>query len=123
LPIGGGVASGSSCAATRQTGAFSAGHLLSFAELEAAFHEAVDDYLAWCAELGEEPDRPYSGKLLVRMTPDLHRSLAALAAREGISINRLVIDSLEQAVGPDVKRPRKALAPSGATQGKNRSAS
>lgn len=70
----------------------------SFDELEAAFHESVDDYLDWCAELGQEPEKPYSGRLLLRMTPSLHRALAKLADRKGMSINSLIVDALETAV-------------------------
>ena len=35
----------------------------TFAEVEQAFRDSVDDYLAFCAERGEPPDRPYSGKI------------------------------------------------------------
>ena len=46
-------------------------------------------------ENGEEPPLPiavkhYSGKLMVRVPPDVHRSLAIQAAESGVSINRLV---------------------------------
>jgi len=49
--------------------------------LEEAFRDAVDDYLAWCAELGQEPGRAYAGRFLVRMEPDLHSDLAVAAER------------------------------------------
>ena len=62
--------------------------------LEAAFRESVDDYLAMCAERGEEPDKPYSGKILVRAEPALHRDLVQAAAREGISLNAAAADAL-----------------------------
>lgn len=67
----------------------------SFHELEAAFHEAVDDYLAWCAELGHEPEKAFSGRVLVRMNSELHRAIAMRADREGTSITRVVVDALE----------------------------
>jgi len=41
-----------------------------------AFHEAVDDYLAWCEEEGSEPERPYKGQFNVRIKPELHRKAA-----------------------------------------------
>jgi predicted HicB family RNase H-like nuclease len=44
-----------------------------------AFHEAVDDYLATCATLGKAPERPYSGKLMLRVDPQLHAKTAASA--------------------------------------------
>ena len=70
----------------------------SFQELEAAFHEAVDDYLAWCADLGHEPERPFSGRVLVRMSSELHRAIAMRADRDGASINQVVVDAIERHV-------------------------
>lgn len=51
----------------------------SVAELKKAFHEAVDDYLETCRKIGKEPQRPYSGKMMFRVAPEVHRR-AALAA-------------------------------------------
>lgn len=59
-----------------------------------AFRESIDDYLAFCAERGEEPDKPYSGRFLVRTPPELHRQLANKALRSDISLNQLVVDVL-----------------------------
>lgn len=56
-------------------------------EAVSAFHETVDDYLAWAAEDGFKPDRPYSGKLPFRTTPEHHRKIALAAAQTGKSIN------------------------------------
>ncbi len=47
--------------------------------LTAAFEEAVDDYLAACAKLGKPPEKPYSGKVMFRIKPEIH-ARAALAA-------------------------------------------
>ena len=51
----------------------------SVKELTDAFHEAVDDYLAYCKDEGIEPDKSYSGVLNVRLTPAIHRKIAMLA--------------------------------------------
>ncbi len=59
----------------------------SVAGLEQAFRESVDDYLAFCAERGEEPDKPYSGKFVLRVDPTVHRAIAAAAARDHMSVN------------------------------------
>ena len=48
----------------------------TFAEVEQAFQESVDDYLAFCAERGEPPDRPYSGRIPLRVSPETHRRAA-----------------------------------------------
>lgn len=68
----------------------------SVQDLEGAFRDSVDDYLAWCAELGQEPERAYAGRFLVRMEPDLHRDLALAAERAGESINAFVVACLER---------------------------
>jgi predicted HicB family RNase H-like nuclease len=59
-------------------------------EVVQAFHDSVDDYLEFCAERGEQPDRPFSGKILVRIKPELHRALTATAMDLGVSVNRLI---------------------------------
>lgn len=68
----------------------------SVEELKRAFAESVEDYLAFCAERGEEPEKPYSGQFIVRADPLLHRELASTAKREGISLNKLVTKILQR---------------------------
>jgi predicted HicB family RNase H-like nuclease len=70
----------------------------SYDELHDAFVEAIEDYLEWCVESGEEPDRPYSGNVLVRMEPSLHRTLARAAAARDESLNLFVVSVLKEAV-------------------------
>jgi len=71
----------------------------SATELKKAFADSVDDYLAFCAERGEEPDKPYSGQFVVRAEPALHKALALAAKRAGISLNKLVTTTLARALG------------------------
>ena len=66
-------------------------------EIERAFHESVDDYLAFCAERGEAPDKPFSGRLMLRLPKDLHRDVFVGARRTGKSLNQFVVDRLRQA--------------------------
>jgi len=66
-------------------------------ELRKAFRDSVDDYLALCAERGESPEKPYSGKFMVRIEPELHKALAIHAKREHKSLNAWVHDALELA--------------------------
>ena len=47
----------------------------SVEEIRQAFRESVDDYLAFCAERNEEPEKPFSGKFVVRIPPELHRKI------------------------------------------------
>jgi len=66
-----------------------------------AFHDSVDEYLAWCEELGQEPEKPYSGKVMVRMEPQVHRRLAQLAECQRISINSLMVKAAEALLAAD----------------------
>lgn len=71
----------------------------SAAELKHAFADSLEDYLAFCAERGEEPEKPYSGQFVVRTDPKLHKAVSNAARREGISLNKWVTATLERAVG------------------------
>lgn len=73
--------------------------------LQQAFRESVDDYLAFCKERGEEPDKPLSGQFMTRVDPELHRQISQSAGIAGMSLNAWVNEKLEQAVG-QVKRKR-----------------
>ena len=65
-------------------------------ELRAAFKDTIDEYRDWCKSEGEQPEKPWSGKLSLRLSPDLHRRLAMLAAREHKSINAFISGALEK---------------------------
>ncbi|MBV8780677.1 MAG: type II toxin-antitoxin system HicB family antitoxin [Phycisphaerae bacterium] len=62
----------------------------SAANIESAFKDSVDDYLAFCKQRGEAPERPASGRFLVRLDAGLHRQLTMLAELRGTSLNSLV---------------------------------
>ena len=62
----------------------------SVEELEQALRDSVDDYLAFCEERGEAPDKPFSGKFIVRMSPELHRDLFIKAQKEKLSLNAFI---------------------------------
>lgn len=55
-----------------------------------SFKGSIDEYLAICAEKGRAPDKPFSGKILVRTEPELHRKAALQAAAAGISLSQWV---------------------------------
>jgi predicted HicB family RNase H-like nuclease len=59
-------------------------------EIEAAFREAVADYLETCADCGDTPDTPFKGNFNVRLGPELHRACALAAERDGIKLNEWV---------------------------------
>ncbi len=62
--------------------------------LKEDFQGAVDDYLALCAQEGKMPETPYKGSFNVRISPELHRKLAELAGRSGVSLNALTAEAL-----------------------------
>ncbi len=61
------------------------------------FRKSVDDYLDFCASLGEPPEKPFSGKLLIRVNPSVHRDLAAVALAQGVSVNKWIVSVLAPA--------------------------
>jgi predicted HicB family RNase H-like nuclease len=73
-------------------------HGASVDELTAAFEEAVDDYLASCAKIGRSPEKPYSGKVMFRIKPEIHAKAALAAQLAGKSLNQWAEDVLEKAV-------------------------
>ncbi len=56
-------------------------------EIKQAFQDSVDDYLEFCAERGENPEKPYSGKFIVRVEPALHKNITIEARKAGKSLN------------------------------------
>jgi len=72
-------------------------HGESVAELRAAFREAVDDYLTTCEKLGRPPQKPYSGKLMLRIPPEVHARAAMMAEAQGKSLNQWAADVLADA--------------------------
>ncbi|MFA7441137.1 MAG: type II toxin-antitoxin system HicB family antitoxin [Sphingomonadaceae bacterium] len=62
-------------------------HADTVAGLIEAFREAVEDYLETCAKIGKTPEKPYSGKLMLRVDPDVHAKSAKAARLSGVSLN------------------------------------
>ncbi len=67
-------------------------------EIEAAFHEAVDNYIESCEELGVEPQKPYRGTFNVRIGQKLHRAAAIAAKQKDINLNELVKLAIEREI-------------------------
>ena len=63
-------------------------HGESVSEFETNFHAAIEDYLAACKELGSAPEKPASGKLMLRIAPAVHAAALKAAARSGSSLNK-----------------------------------
>jgi len=68
--------------------------------LRKAFRDSVEDYLAFCKERGEQPEKPCSGQFVTRINPDLHRRINLAAALSGKSLNAWVTEQLERGAAP-----------------------
>lgn len=87
-------------------------HGKSVAELERDFRETMEFYFDTCRKEGKDPDRPYSGKLVLRLPPELHRQIALASETSGKSINDVILEALrDSATARPIKKPaRKAAA-------------
>ena len=72
-------------------------HADSVAALRSAFEEAVDDYLATCAKLGKQPQSAASGRMMLRVSPEVHRASLIAAQAEGKSLNQWAEQVLQAA--------------------------
>lgn len=68
----------------------------SVTELRQAFIDSIEDYLDFCRQKDREPEKPFSGRLLLRIDPDTHRRLACNALKQGKSLNRYIADQLKK---------------------------
>jgi predicted HicB family RNase H-like nuclease len=66
----------------------------SVTELKRAFKESVEDYLEFCAKKGQRPEKPFSGNLVIRIDPELHRKLAIQAKKKRKSLNAYIEERL-----------------------------
>jgi predicted HicB family RNase H-like nuclease len=69
----------------------------SVAEVTKAFHDSVDDYLEFCKERGESPEKPYSGQFILRIDTKLHRAISHAAESKKTSLNSLIEEVLSNA--------------------------
>ena len=81
------------------------------------FHVSVDCYLELCERRGEEPEKPFSGNVLVRIGPELHRRLAKFAQQRNDSINsvvtKAVVNYIAEATGDSQGRRDEGVPRSG----------
>lgn len=69
-------------------------------DLETEFHNAVDEYLQFCAEIGKSPEKEYNGLFNVRISPELHREASVFAQAEGVTLNKVVEQAIRAMVHP-----------------------
>jgi predicted HicB family RNase H-like nuclease len=73
--------------------------------LRQAFKDSIDDYLDLCTERGEEPEKPYSGKFVIRVEPELHKNITIEARKKGKSLNGWVKDAISKALKDPTQHP------------------
>ena len=79
------------------------------AGLTAAFHRCIDEYLDYCRQIGKSPDREYRGSLNIRLSPELHRQAAVLAAGEGKTLNQFIGEAVSDKCRSCARGERPAL--------------
>ena len=77
-------------------------HATTIADLKAAFHDAVDDYIETCRKSGKRPERPFSGKVMFRISPEVHARAALAAQLRGVSLNQWAEAVLAEAANASV---------------------
>ena len=65
-------------------------------ELRQAFEDSVEDYLAFCAQRGEEPEKPFSGRFTVQLSPEQHRKVILAAEKAGKGVDKWIAEVLDQ---------------------------
>lgn len=76
-------------------------------EVKKAFRESIDDYLDFCRERGERPEKPFSGTLVIRINRELHRDLTIDAKKRRVSLNTLIQERLADGVALIEKKAHK----------------
>ena len=79
----------------------------SLKTIEKEFRKAVDEYLAFCEEVGKEPEKEYKGSFNIRIGTDLHKQIALQSLKEGKSINEYVKEAVYEKVQRDMLRVRE----------------
>ena len=83
-------------------------HSDTVADLKAAFHEAVDDYVETCAKIGKTPEKPFSGKVMFRVSPEIHAQASLAAELSGKSLNQWAEEALRETAARDLQRLKAA---------------
>lgn len=72
-------------------------------ELEQAFKDSIDEYLDFCKELDRAPEKPFSGKLILRLPPEIHERAAYQAKCNGISLNSWLKQGIQQLLASPIE--------------------
>lgn len=76
---------------------------VSVVELRREFEFSIDDYLQVCEARGRAPDKAHSGKILLRVPPEVHRAAEAAAKARGKSLNTWIAEAVKREIGGQIK--------------------
>jgi predicted HicB family RNase H-like nuclease len=65
-------------------------------DIKQAFIDSVEDYLEFCHKRGEKPEKPFSGKIVLRIPPEVHQQAFVKAKESGISLNKWLEKAIEK---------------------------
>ena len=66
-------------------------------QLRKEFRSVVEDYVSDCKEKGVHPEKPASGKILLRVPPEVHGAALVAAKASGKSLNQWATEILQEA--------------------------
>ncbi|MEE2717223.1 MAG: type II toxin-antitoxin system HicB family antitoxin [SAR324 cluster bacterium] len=67
----------------------------SVPELRQEFERSLEVYLEFCRKLNQEPEKPFSGKLMLRLSPQIHRKAFLAAKGANKSLNAWISECIE----------------------------
>jgi len=67
-------------------------------QIEKAFRDSINDYIEWCESEGVSPEKPFSGRFNLRLSPELHKKVAIAAGKLNISLNKFIENILSDEV-------------------------
>lgn len=76
-------------------------------ELDQAFKDSIDDYIEFCKKKGRDPEKPFSGNLMLRLPPKIHEEATIEARYRGISLNSFLTEIISKEVQQKKTSPRK----------------
>ncbi|HYW11771.1 MAG TPA: type II toxin-antitoxin system HicB family antitoxin [Longimicrobium sp.] len=78
-------------------------------ELEADFRAGIDSYLQGCAERGVEAQRPYSGRFVIRLSPEVHRDASIAARLARTSMNSWIVEAIQMRLDAENARRKTRM--------------
>jgi len=72
-------------------------HGETVSDLRHEFEVAIEDFLNDCKEQGVKPEKPASGKLKLRVSPEIHGAALVAAQASGKSLNQWATEVLQSA--------------------------